>query len=62
MAIQVSSTTVINNSRKALFTSMNPGSYTTATRPTTGLAAGDIIYNSTDGKLQVWDGSSWSNI
>jgi hypothetical protein len=58
MAIQISGTTVINDSRKGIFQSVNFGSYTTAGRPGSP-STGDIIYNSTDATMQVWNGSSW---
>jgi hypothetical protein len=61
MAIQISSTTVINDSRRGIFASMNPGSYASASRPTSP-ATGDLIYNSTEGQLQIWKGSSWEPI
>lgn len=59
MAIQISGTTVINNSRKGIFNSMNPGVFANASRPGTP-STGDILYSSTDGYIQVWNGSSWA--
>lgn len=58
MAIQISSTAVIDNSRKGIFISLNPGVYTTATRPGSPSTA-DIIYNSTTGFVEYWNGSTW---
>jgi len=55
MAIQISGTTVINNSRKGLFATVNPGTY--STRPSA--VAGDIIYNTSTGKLEYYTGSAW---
>lgn len=60
MAIQISGTTVINDSRKGIFNSVNFGAYTTAGRPAAP-STGDVIYNTTDAKMQVWNGSSWVN-
>ena len=37
-------------------------SYTTTQRGTLTSAAGDLIYNSTDGKPQVYNGSSWQSL
>ena len=56
MAIKIGSNTVIDNSRKATFTSLNPGVYSSAPG---GASTGDIIYNSTDQKVQVYNGSTW---
>lgn len=58
MAVQISGTTVINDSRKGIFQSMNPGVYTTGTRPGSP-STGDVIYNSTTGGIEVWNGSAW---
>lgn len=39
---------------------VNPGAYTTTARNAlTGLNAGDMIFNSSDSKLQIWNGSEW---
>ena len=35
------------------------GSYTESARPSSGVATGSIIYNSTTQKLEVWSGNSW---
>ena len=59
MSYKISGTEVINDSRKGIFTSANVGSFTTSTRPTSGISAGDIIFNSTLGILEVYDGSTW---
>ncbi len=56
MAIKISSNTVIDDSRKATFTSLNPGVYST---PPSGASTGDIIYNSTAQQIQVYNGTTW---
>jgi hypothetical protein len=61
MAFQISGTTVINDSRKALLTSVNPGSYTNSNRPGSP-STGDVIYNSTENEIQFWDGSEWASL
>lgn len=61
MAIQISSTAVINNSRKGIFTSMNPGVFANASRPGSP-ATGDVLYSSTNSELQVWNGSAWASV
>ena len=56
MAIKISNTDVINNSRKGIFASMNPGSSTTnPSSPSTG----DIYYNSSAQEIRVYNGSAW---
>ena len=41
--------------------SINLKSYTTTERNALTSAAGDMIYNTTDSKVQFYNGSSWSN-
>lgn len=56
MAYLISGTTVINNSRKGIFTVFNPGALASAPgSPSTG----DIYFNTTDKKVYVYNGSSW---
>ena len=59
MSYKISGTEVISDSRKGKFTIANVGSYTPSNRPTTGIAAGDLIYNSDLKILEVYDGSNW---
>ena len=54
MAFKISTTEVINNSRKGLFASVNVGT-SAPSSPSTG----DIYYNTSEGKLKFYDGSSW---
>ena len=58
MAIQISGTTVIDDSRKGIFNSMNPGVYATGSEPGSP-STGDVIYNSTDSVVKVYNGSAW---
>ena len=46
----------------AIDDSLNLKSYTTTQRDALTSAAGDIIYNSTDSKVQVYNGSSWDDL
>ena len=46
----------------AIDNSLNLKSYTTTQRDALTSAAGDIIYNSTDSKVQAYNGSSWDNL
>ena len=41
---------------------LNLKSYTTTARNSLTSAAGDIIYNTTDSKVQFYNGSSWSDL
>lgn len=60
MAIKVQGEVVINDDKKGLFKQINPGSYTTAERDALSPATGDLVYNSDDQELQLWDGSQWA--
>ena len=59
MAIKINGDTVIDNNKKGGFSAVNPGVYTTATAPASP-ELGDIIYNSEEESLQVWDGTEWA--
>ena len=41
---------------------LNLKSYTTTARNSLTSAAGDIIYNTTESKVQFYNGSSWSDL
>ena len=41
---------------------LNLKSYTTTARDALTSAAGDIIYNTTDSKVQFYNGSAWSDL
>ena len=42
--------------------SLNLKSYTTTERNSLTSAAGDMIYNTTDNKVQFYNGSSWNDL
>ena len=41
---------------------LNLKSYTTTARDSLTSAAGDIIYNTTESKVQFYNGSSWTDL
>ena len=61
MAIQISGTDVIDNNKKGIFKSFNPGQYTTANLPSNA-EAGDIVYNTDENKLSTWTGTAWKTL
>ena len=58
MAIKVNGATVITDSRRGVFRTVNPGTYTTADRPA-GASEGDIIYDTDEKTILVWSGTEW---
>ena len=46
----------------AMQDSLNLKSYTTTQRNALTSAAGDIIYNTTDSKVQFYNGSAWNDL
>ena len=46
----------------AMQCSLNLKSYTTTQRDALTSAAGDLIYNTTDIKVQFYNGSSWNDL
>ena len=60
MSIQINGTDRINNNGKGIFAGVNLGSYTPNNRPSA--STGDLIYNSTSKGLEVYNGSSWTQV
>ncbi len=56
MAIQISGTDVVDNDKKGIFKSVQPGQYTNSNRPSSP-SNGDIIYNSDENQVQFWNGT-----
>ena len=46
----------------AMQDSLNLKSYTTTQRNALTSAAGDMVYNETDNKVQFYNGSSWNDL
>ena len=61
MSIKVQGQVVISNDKKGLFEQVNPGAYTTTERDALSPNVGDIVYNSQDEELQVWNGTDWGS-
>ena len=61
MSIKVQGQVVITDDKKGLFDKVNPGAYTTAERDALTPAVGDIVFNSQDEELQVWNGTEWGS-
>ncbi len=61
MSIKVQGQVVINNDKKGLFDQVNPGAYTTVERDALTPAVGDIVFNTQDEELQVWNGVEWGS-
>ena len=59
MAIKVNGTTVVNNERKGTFEVSNPGQFTTAERDALSPVSGDMIFNTDEASLQIYDGTDW---
>lgn len=62
MAIYVGPAVAVDDNRRGIFQKCNPGVYTTTQANSLSKSEGDIIYNSTEKVLQVWDGSKWTGI
>ena len=60
LKVNTISTSTGNN--VAMQCSINLKSYTTTQRDALTSAAGDIIYNTTDSKVQFYNGSAWNDL
>lgn len=60
--VKVNTISKVSGNNVAMQNSLNVKSYTTTQRNALTSAAGDIIYNSTDSKVQFYNGSSWSDL
>ena len=52
----------VSGNNIALSDPINLKSYTTTQRNALTSTTGDIIYNTTDAKVQAYNGSSWDNL
>ena len=60
--VKVNTISKVSGNNVAMDCSLNLKSYTTTQRNALTSAAGDIIYNTTDSKVQFHNGSSWANL
>ena len=51
-----------NGNNVSIDDALNLKSYTTTQRNSLTSAAGDMIYNTTDSKVQFYNGSSWNDL
>ncbi len=60
--VKVNTISKVSGNNVAMQVPLNLKSYTTTQRDALTSAAGDIIYNTTDSKVQFYNGSSWSDL
>ena len=60
--VKVNTISTSDGNNVAMQVPLNLKSYTTTQRDALTSAAGDIIYNTTDSKVQFYNGSSWSDL
>jgi hypothetical protein len=62
VTVKVNTISKASGNNIAMQNSLNLKSYTTTQRNALTSAAGDIIYNTTDSKVQFYNGSAWSDL
>ena len=60
--VKVNTISKVDTNNVAMQCAINLKSYTTTQRNALTSAAGDIIYNTTDSKVQFYNGSAWSDL
>ena len=60
--VKVNTISKVDGNNVAMQVPLNLKSYTTTQRDALTSAAGDIIYNTTDSKVQFYNGSSWNDL
>jgi len=60
--VKVNTISKVSGNNVAMQNSLNLKSYTTTQRNALTSAAGDVIYNTTDSKVQFYNGSSWADL
>ena len=62
VTVKVNTRSKASGNNIAMQNSLNLKSYTTTQRNALTSAAGDIIYNTTDSKVQFYNGSAWNDL
>jgi predicted nucleic acid-binding OB-fold protein len=62
VTVKVNTISKASGNNVAMQVPLNLKSYTTTARDALTSAAGDIIYNETDNKVQFYNGSAWSDL
>ena len=60
--VQVNTISTSTGDNVAMQVPLNLKSYTTTDRDLLTSAAGDVIYNTTDSKVQFYNGTSWNDL
>jgi hypothetical protein len=60
--LKVNTISKVSGNNVALQNAINLKSYTTTQRNALTSTTGDVIYNTTDAKVQAYNGSSWDNL
>jgi hypothetical protein len=60
--VKVNTISKVSGNNVAMQVSLNLKSYTTTARNALTSSAGDIIYNTTDSKVQFYNGSAWNDL
>jgi len=60
--VKVNTISTSSGNNVAMQVPLNLKSYTTTERNALTSSAGDIIYNTTDSKVQFYNGSAWSDL
>jgi len=60
--VKVNTISTSSGNNVAMQVPLNLKSYTTTDRDLLTSAAGDVIYNTTDSKVQFYNGTSWNDL
>ena len=60
--VKVNTVSKVSGNNVAMQVPLNLKSYTTTQRNALTSAAGDMIYNTTDSKVQFYNGSAWGDL
>jgi len=60
--VKVNTISKVSGNNVAMQVPLNLKSYTTTERNALTSAAGDMIYNTTDSKVQFYNGTSWNDL